>query len=71
MFSIRINHLTVIIIEFVHDSKITISNTNNNDRNRESVTRNDQVNGFLSIMDLAISDYKKNHVLVVCFLELF
>lgn len=71
MLSIRIYQFTIIIIKLLHDSKLPITNTNNNDWNWQSTTGNNEVNSLLSVMNLTISKNKQYHVLIVMFLELF
>lgn len=71
MLAIRIYQFTIIIIKLLHDSKLPITNANNNDRNWQPATGNNEVNSLLSVMNLTISKDEQYHVLIVMFLELF
>ena len=62
--------MAIVVVKFVHNRKVAISHSDYDDRNRQSVALNDQVDYFLAIMYLSISDNIKNHVLVVIFYEL-
>lgn len=55
----------------MHDRKIAIADTNDNDGNGKPVARDNQVNCLLSVMNLAVCQNEQNHVLVVRFLEVF
>jgi len=70
MISFRINHLTVIIIELMHDSEITISDTYNNNRNRQPITGYDKIDNLLFIMNFAIGDNEQDHILIIIFLKM-
>jgi hypothetical protein len=66
----RIHQLTIIVIQLMHDPKITIPNPHNNQAHRQRTTLNYLINDLLFVMNLPVSQDKHDKVLVVCSLGL-
>ncbi len=61
---IRIHQLTIIIIQPVHLREIPIPNPNDNQADRQLTTVNNLADNSLHIMNVPISQYQQNNVLV-------
>jgi hypothetical protein len=66
----RIHQLTIIVIQLMHNPKISTPNPHNNQAHRQRATLNYLINDLLLVMNLPVGQDKHNKVLVVCSLGL-
>ena len=60
--SLRVNHLHIVIIQFMHYVELSTSDSNNDHWNGKVVALYDKVDHFLTIVDLPIGQDEEDHI---------